>query len=339
MTGTELFINWYPLLVSHWPPHELHHAFLWWRQDGAVSLSIAQCNNIKIDLDDRNAVVEAYHFRNQCLPCIQTYYVNGLNFTYHFLFSISYCNISHTYTYTTLIYLPCYVYNHKWRCKRRCRGWCWAGEVTQLDMSGDSDHAQSSNTQLNMKPHRASLCFHIDQTTSTNPCKTQETHFLSKNKLILSEDKTLKWSYLVNFSCECNLSKHSHSTESLHLSHLILNPTCFIFILLLTICKFCIAIRQQPELLYFSNDLKKNIYKLLFTKQCCWCWILFCSAQINLITIKICENLFSRSIITEYNPRVTSVSSNDKYQLWYCLLQVHWFHRTFHFIIIMIIIS
>ena len=62
-----------------------------------------------------------------------------------------------------------------------------AGEVTQLDMSGDSDHAQSCNTQLNMKPHRASLCFHIDQTISTNPCNEP---FLSKNKLILSEDKT-----------------------------------------------------------------------------------------------------------------------------------------------------
>ena len=130
-------------------------------------------------------IFEAYHFRNQCLPCIQTYYVKGLNFTCYFLFSISYCNISDSYIYDS--YLPpmlCIIINDA----RRGGAGAGAGVVTQLDMSGDSDHAQSSNTQLNMKPHRASLCFHIDQTTSTNPCKAQETHFLSKNKWILSED-------------------------------------------------------------------------------------------------------------------------------------------------------
>ena len=195
-------------------------------------------------------IFEAYHFRNQFLPCIQTYYVKDLNFTYYFL---THNVISDTYIYDS--YLPpmlCIIINDA------ARGGAGAGAglvrwpsstclVTLVMLT-------AATLQLNMKPHRASLCFHIDQTTSTNPCKTQETHFLSKNKLILSEDKTLKWSYLVNFSCEWNLSKHSHSTESLHLSHLILNPTYFIFILLLTICKFCIAIKQLPELLYFSND-------------------------------------------------------------------------------------
>ena len=163
----------------------------------------------------------------------------------------------------------------------------------------------AATLQLNMKPHRASLCFHIDQTTSTNPCKTQETHFLSKNKLILSEDKTLKWSYLVNFSCEICQSIVTTQKASIYLISLWTPLTSSSFIS--SQCANNVLSSGSYLNCFIFRKIKK-IQIIIFNNAgllaCC------CYAQLNLIyliTIKNCENLFSRSTITEYNPKVTEV--------------------------------